>query len=279
MGSPLSLLKGLGLGAGLMYLFDPDLGRRRQALLRDQFVHMGNELEDFFQVATRDLSNRTGGLVAELGHLAGDEPASDQVLVDRVRSKLGRVVSHPRAIRVEARDGRVTLSGPILAAEVENLLSTVALVRGVAGVENRLEVHEQAGQVPALQGGVPRPGERSELFQETWSPATRLLVGVAGGVVALRLLGRGGVASLALGALGVGLIGRGLAQGSGGGGGQSGGGGAEGTRYLGGRYAERQPEWRGEYAVRPTVGAAGAPQPDANQSDPRPETFAPQTGP
>jgi len=47
MGRAIAMIKGLGLGAWLMYLFDPDLGHRRRALLRDQLVHTVNELGDF----------------------------------------------------------------------------------------------------------------------------------------------------------------------------------------------------------------------------------------
>jgi hypothetical protein len=38
------------------------------------------------------------------------------------------------------------------AHEVDELLSCVSSVRGVLGVENQLEVQEQAGDVPGLQG-------------------------------------------------------------------------------------------------------------------------------
>lgn len=205
MGFALGLIRGLGLGAGLMYLFDPDTGRRRRALLRDQYTHMCNALEDFMGKAMRDLSNRANGVIAELSTLFHDDTPDDRVLVDRVRSKLGRVVSHPHAVQVIVWQGRVTLRGTILADEFERLLTVVAGVRGVEGVESRLDVHDRPKGISALQGGVPRPGERSELFQETWSPATKLLVGAAGTVLALRLAGRGGLTGLAVGALGVGL--------------------------------------------------------------------------
>src|SRR4051812_35769009 len=33
----------VGLGAGLMYFLDPDRGRRRRALVRDQFIHALHE--------------------------------------------------------------------------------------------------------------------------------------------------------------------------------------------------------------------------------------------
>src|SRR5215204_3663603 len=61
------LAGGIGLGAALMYILDPDRGRRRRALMRDQFVSAGHRLPDAVGAIARDLSNRTRGLVAEAG--------------------------------------------------------------------------------------------------------------------------------------------------------------------------------------------------------------------
>ena len=99
-----------------------------------------------------DLVNRAQGAVAETQARLGGEAVTDEVLAERVRSALGRVVSHPGALEVAAHGGRVTLRGPILAREVDEVLATVASGRGVTGVENRLDVHERPGAVPGLQG-------------------------------------------------------------------------------------------------------------------------------
>ena len=61
----LVLLGGVALGAGLMYLLDPDGGRRRRALVRDQAVHLGHETQDMVEGKAKDLSNRAQGVVAE----------------------------------------------------------------------------------------------------------------------------------------------------------------------------------------------------------------------
>jgi hypothetical protein len=188
-----------------MYLFDPDRGRRRRALLRDQWVHWTRDLGHALEVALRDLGHRASGLAAEARWMFVQDHASDATIEARVRSALGRAASHPRAIRVVVQDGRVVLSGPVLAAEVENVIEAARRVRGVRGVENRLEVHSKAGDHPALQGGVPRTGPRPELLQENWSPATRLLVGLGGGLLALKAMRRPELAVLALGAVGLGV--------------------------------------------------------------------------
>ena len=58
----LTALAGAGLGAGLMYILDPQQGRRRRALMRDQFVHALHELDDAIGVLSRDLGVPGAGI-------------------------------------------------------------------------------------------------------------------------------------------------------------------------------------------------------------------------
>lgn len=154
MNKGLTFVAGLGLGTGIMYLLDPDRGRRRRALLRDKCALAARKTGEVFEATACDLRNRTQGIVAELQSRFSSAPADDGVLVDRVRSKLGRIVSHPRAVQVTAQNGEVTLSGPILANEVDSLLSCARHVNGVNEVINNLEVHARSENHPALQGGL-----------------------------------------------------------------------------------------------------------------------------
>jgi uncharacterized membrane protein len=125
---------------------------------------------------------------------------ADEVLVERVRAKLGRIVSHPHAIRVTSSDQRVTVSGPILKREARTLIRTAERVRGVCEVIDELEVHDQADGVPSLQGGRAPRGDRPDVLQQHWAPTTRLLVGTAGAGLmiagALRRDARGSIAAL-----------------------------------------------------------------------------------
>ncbi len=114
---------------------------------------------------------------------------TDEVLAERVRARLGRVVSHPGSIEVSASQGVVTLRGPVLQREVRRAMQAVWGVRGVQGVEDGLEAHKQIGNVSGLQGGQPRE-ERIDILQEHWAPATRMLVGGGGAVMALYGLAR-----------------------------------------------------------------------------------------
>jgi len=143
---------GLGVGAALMYLFDPERGNRRRALLRDKVFHVAHSTGEKVDVKSRDAANRLHGLLARTKSLVTRERVPDTLLAERVRSRIGHVVSHPGSIEVTVQDGRVTLVGPALTRELDPLLCEVERVRGVAGVENKLELHEEPGSVPGLQG-------------------------------------------------------------------------------------------------------------------------------
>lgn len=179
-GNGTGIVSGVAIGCGLMYLLDPDRGHRRRMLMRDKAVRAVHVTSDFADKSVRDLENRARGVVAEAWARLRDRAVPDDVLVERVRARMGRAVSHPHAITVQAKDGIVTLSGPVLEHEVEHLLKEVRSVRGVKGIENRLEPHKQAENIPALQGGSHRQGSRFELLQEYWAPSTRTVVGLAG---------------------------------------------------------------------------------------------------
>jgi uncharacterized membrane protein len=204
-----AVLTGLGLGVGLMYFLDPERGRRRRALARDRLTHAARVGGDAVGATGRDVAHRTSGAGARLRRLVNrDSRADDRVLVERVRAQLGRLVSHPHAIRVDASDGIVTLRGPILEAEVPRLLSAVERIRGVRSVTSELEGHKQAGNVPALQGGSTPAGLQLDIMQREWSPTTRLLAGTTG--IALTGYGaaRGDIPGAVLAAAGVGLTAR-----------------------------------------------------------------------
>jgi uncharacterized membrane protein len=203
-----AMLAGLGFGAGLMYFLDPERGARRRAGIRDRVTHAVNVTGDAAGATGRDLAHRASGAAARFRGTFAGEPVDDRVLVDRVRARLGRFVSHPHAIDVDASDGVVTLRGPILQAEVPQLLSVVERIPGVREVVNNLEVHEEAGNIPALQGGTTPPGLRSEILQREWSPTARLVAGSLG--VALTGYGasRRTVPGALLAAAGIGLVAR-----------------------------------------------------------------------
>jgi len=56
---------GMVVGAVAMYLFDPNAGRRRRALLRDQVVSKSNKAGDELGSQARHMQNKAKGVVAE----------------------------------------------------------------------------------------------------------------------------------------------------------------------------------------------------------------------
>jgi hypothetical protein len=69
--------RGLGLigsacvGAGIMYLADPDRGKRRLSLVRDQIVSANKKIGRFAAGTTEDVKNRAYGLYCEAKSLFG----------------------------------------------------------------------------------------------------------------------------------------------------------------------------------------------------------------
>lgn len=210
MNKGLTFGAGLGLGTGLMFLLDPDRGKRRRAMLRDKCAWSARKTSEAAQVTARDIRNRAQGIASSVQSTFKSEPVDDAKLTDRVRSKLGRVVSHPHAIEVTAQEGAVTLSGPILLDEVPYLLACVNRVSGVNEVINNLDPHAAADKYPALQGGRERQGSRFEFFQNNWSPAARFVASALGGALAAYGGKRRDALGAGLGAAGLLLLTRGV---------------------------------------------------------------------
>jgi uncharacterized membrane protein len=200
----------LGTGAGLMYLFDPDRGACRRARLKDKAAHAIHKTGAVAGSVSRDLTNRVRGLSAQAGSVFKSGGADDDTLAARVRSRMGRAVSHPGAIEVTTQDGLVTLSGDALANEVDALLLCARSTPGVRGVDNQLRIHNRPGDIPNLQGGRARGGARFELMQSNWAPATRLLAALTGGALMGLCLRRRDAIGVAAGTLGFGLMMRGV---------------------------------------------------------------------
>lgn len=180
---------GLILGAGLMAIFDPQVGRGRRALARQKTRRLIRLTGETLEGQRKDLANRARGLVAASRSRIrrGRETPDDLTLISRVRSTLGRISSHPHALDVQACNGCVTVWGPILEREADPLIRAIRAIPGVTEVEDQLQRHTDPRHIPALQGGRTRPalaGRRS-------SSLTRglTLLGLAGLVA-------GGISSL-----------------------------------------------------------------------------------
>jgi hypothetical protein len=151
------------LGAGLIYLLDPQNGRRRRAMAADQLTGIVNQTGRAFRQSGRyvqDMMNRGRGAAMETSRrfgVGGRERVSAEQLLQRVRAEMGHVVSHANAIQVMADgDGVVTLSGRVLASEVDPLLTTVNKIPGVSQVINRLDVQDTVEGVTDPSSTMPQ---------------------------------------------------------------------------------------------------------------------------
>ena len=174
------------LGVVAMYMLDPDKGRRRRALIGDKAYSVVSDARQALGAATRDAAHRIDGLRARARRLVSDTPIPDDLqLIERVRARMGRLVSHPHAIQVGAYNGRVTLSGPVLAHEVARLLDAVRSVWGVSSIENRLVVYDSAESISSLQGGTSERTPPSAFARERWAPAVQGAAILGGGFLTL----------------------------------------------------------------------------------------------
>ena len=189
-----TLLVSIGIGAGLMYFLDPQHGNRRRAMVRDQVNRWINSLDESINTARQDLRNRTRGVLSEWTAKLGDQGAPDWILEERVRSNLGRIARHTRAIDVRADGGYIYLGGPVLREDRDEIVKTASRTRGVYGVEDELQLFDNPQDIPALQG-TPSPSRQATLDwqQQNWSPATRLISGVGGSLLTLYGLKRKGL--------------------------------------------------------------------------------------
>ena len=137
---------GLMMGAGLMYLLDPDRGRRRRARLRDRFVHGAHEAErlgDSTAASARHIRNRGRGLLAEARATLRDEQVEDTVLEGRLRAELGRLVQPVGDLRAEVIDGMVRLTGTASHEMQQRIIDGLGRVPGVRDIHSQLRQPSQ----------------------------------------------------------------------------------------------------------------------------------------
>jgi uncharacterized membrane protein/CBS domain-containing protein len=209
MKNPALLLGSLGLGAGLMYFLDPNRGKRRRALARDQAVHLTKTANKQLNRTAVDLRNRAQGVWFEAERLFEEQDLTDEKLNGKIRSKIGRLTSHPHQIKTEVKDGKLILKGFVLNDEEELVLNGVASICGVREVVNELEVHTSEENFPKLLGAEKRRKFILDRNKE-WSTKTRVLAAAAGSGLAFWGAKKRDTASSMLASAGVGLLARSL---------------------------------------------------------------------
>jgi hyperosmotically inducible periplasmic protein len=158
-------------GAIAMYYLDSTMGRRRRALVRNKIVGVSHDATEFVGAKGKRMADRVRGVMAtgSLDRTSSSEPQSDAQLRERVRSRLGHLVSHPRAIEVSVEDGVVRLTGQVLTKELDGLLSQLTGMAGLRKVHNALSTLDDPSGFGEVQG-TPEP---AEMGQSGSQPARR----------------------------------------------------------------------------------------------------------
>jgi hypothetical protein len=141
------------LGAGLMYVIDPHRGRARRAWLMDKTTSMVSRTGKSMYGRGKHLANRAYGAAHKVGSYWHRDSDATGNLNDRIRSELGRAVSHPRLVEAICDSkGNVTLSGCVLESESSSLISQLESIPGVSLVISRLESVSTAEELDRRAG-------------------------------------------------------------------------------------------------------------------------------
>ena len=128
-------------GAGLMYFFDPKSGRRRRTEVHDRTSRACRATAGSVRRSSMNLANHARGLAATItSRFRSTEVPADEILLARIRARIGHAISQPHAIQVKAEHGAVSLTGSVPYREAHTLLKTVACTPGVSAVENHLAI-------------------------------------------------------------------------------------------------------------------------------------------
>jgi gas vesicle protein len=134
---------GAAAGAASLYLLDPDRGKRRRAMLRDQGAAVVRRTGRGTGRGARMVGSLVGGKMAAFQHGGeNDVMPNDAALAQKVESELFRDAAIPKgSINVNAEQGVVVLRGEVSDAEQrEQLELAVRRIPGVWEVNNMLHL-------------------------------------------------------------------------------------------------------------------------------------------
>jgi osmotically-inducible protein OsmY len=140
-----------------MFLWDPDRGKGRRTTWSERAQSRCRGASEAVAAHSRDLSNRARGAMSDVkASTEVETPPTDEVLTDRVRSRLGHLVTHAHSLDVAVDDGIVTISGPVASGVEPPLVDEISRVPGVRDVETDLREQELTESTPELRPHRPR---------------------------------------------------------------------------------------------------------------------------
>jgi osmotically-inducible protein OsmY len=153
----LSVTTGAGLGAGFTYFCDPDRGHARRKKVSDRAASLIAQGERLVEHKGNSILHRAEGIFSQAQSLFhGQENVSDEVLLERVRSRLGHIVQFPQSISTRVEKGIVRLTGTVARDEKKRILRAIREVPGVMKMEELLtyEKRKNGRPIPKLLGGL-----------------------------------------------------------------------------------------------------------------------------
>lgn len=174
------LLGGIATATTAAYFLDRENGRERRTRFARTAERLTKTIGDGAALGLRDSQHRLVGMAKHAWYNFRREHLEDRVLVERIRSRMGRIVSHPHKIHVASDDGVVTLWGEASHDEAPKLRHLVNAMRGVIQVRDYVEIRE-AGEPLARPDTLRNARHATRL---NWSPWQRLLATAAGTAVA-----------------------------------------------------------------------------------------------
>jgi uncharacterized membrane protein len=172
---------GVATAAAAIFFLDDKHGRDRRAKAGQGARKIAAGIAQGATLATRDTQHRLLGAAKHAWFTLRQQPCDDRILVERIRSRMGRIVSRPHDIHVASDGGTVTLWGHATEVEAHALVDSVRGMRGVREIMDHLDIREAATDRERHQDPL-RAARNATTLQ--WSPARRLATSLAGAALA-----------------------------------------------------------------------------------------------
>ena len=130
------------VGAGIAYLFDPDRGRTRRAMLADQAAARARDASETVKAKAEYQKGVAKGLIHEVtDSLRTEKVYDDATLLQKVRSEALGYWPDNGNVEVDITDGMVRVSGSVASEpDRDRLLDLIRDVDGVGMIDDRLHV-------------------------------------------------------------------------------------------------------------------------------------------
>lgn len=130
------------VGAGIAYLFDPDRGRTRRAMLADQAAARARDASETVKAKAEYQKGVAKGVVHEVADSLREERVyDDETLLQKVRSEALGYWPDAGDVEVDISDGMVRVSGSVNSEpDRDRLIGMIREVDGVGLIDDRLRV-------------------------------------------------------------------------------------------------------------------------------------------